>query len=134
VHQHQAPLHKLSHNADIQLAIAADMRRKDEPFMREVFHRHADGKDELSRAQLMAALQEVRAPVLSCDDSSSDSLFRRADANISGAVDFHEYATAMFCCTLRSGLLIGLLPGSCELLPCRMNWRCFSLNMTCGYA
>jgi hypothetical protein len=80
-------------NVDFNRAFSSALRRKDVAFMREVFERHAD-KGELSPAQLMAALQEVEAPVLS-EDSPADSLFRRADANLSGSLDFSEYISLL---------------------------------------
>jgi hypothetical protein len=60
--------------------------------MRGVFDRHADSKGELSAPALMLALKEAGAPVLTADGSSQDNIFRRADANLSGAVDFDECA------------------------------------------
>jgi hypothetical protein len=70
---------------------------KNEAFMRSVFDRHADSKGELSAHALMLALQEAGAPVLTADGSSQDNIFRRADANLSGAVDFAEWApSALF--------------------------------------
>ena len=62
--------------------------------MREIFNRHAT-KEKLSASALTAALKDVTAPVLaaassegSCD--TADYVFRRADANMSGDVDFAE--------------------------------------------
>jgi hypothetical protein len=75
---------------DFDRALSLALRRTDAAFMREVFDRHADN-GELSPAQLMAALQEVNAPALSCEESPADTLFRRADANLSGSLDFSEY-------------------------------------------
>ena len=75
-----------------EISLAA--QRKDEAFMREVFNRHAT-KEKISASALIAALKEVAAPVLaaassegSCD--TADYVFRRADANLSGDVDFSE--------------------------------------------
>jgi hypothetical protein len=75
-------------------AISDAAQRKDEVFMRKVFNRHA-WKEKLSASALMAALNDVAAPVLaaasrdgSCD--AADYVFRRADANMSGDVDFLE--------------------------------------------
>ena len=86
-----------------QLSTAADQfardisnaaQRKDEAFMREIFNRHAT-KEKISASALIAALKEVAAPVLaaassegSCD--TADYVFRRADADLSGDVDFSE--------------------------------------------
>ena len=68
-------------------------QRKEEAFMRKVFERHATNK-KLSASTLMVALEDVAAPVLATSsESSSDSadyIFRRADANMSGDVDFSE--------------------------------------------
>ena len=86
---------------DLKVAITSALRRKNESFMREVFDRHADSKSELSSVQLIAALQEVDAPMLLCEDLSSNSLLRRADANLSGAVDFSGYAAALLGCKRR---------------------------------
>jgi hypothetical protein len=62
--------------------------------MRIAFSRHADSKGMLSNKALMAALKEVEAPVLT-NGSSAESIFRRADANLSGAVDFDECDPAL---------------------------------------
>jgi hypothetical protein len=69
-------------------------QRKDEAFMRQVFNRHA-ANEKLSAATLIAALKDVAAPLLAAtsSESSSDSadfVFRRADANMSGDIDFCE--------------------------------------------
>jgi membrane-bound lytic murein transglycosylase B len=68
-------------------------QRKEEAFMRKVFNRHAI-KGKLSASSLTAALNDVAAPVLATSsESSSDSsdfIFRRADANMSGDIDFAE--------------------------------------------
>ena len=62
--------------------------------MRKIFNRHAT-KEKLSASALTAALKDVAAPVLavassegSCD--AADYLLSRADANMSGDVDFAE--------------------------------------------
>ncbi len=61
--------------------------------MRKVFNRHAT-KGKISASFLTAALKDVSAPVLATSsESSSDSsdfVFRRADANMSGDVEFSE--------------------------------------------
>jgi hypothetical protein len=64
----------------------------DESFMRDVFNRHADcnSNQALSAPALMAALNEVEAPVLHSSGSTEENMFRRADTNLSGAVDFEE--------------------------------------------
>jgi uncharacterized phage infection (PIP) family protein YhgE len=69
-------------------------QRKDEAFMREVFNRHATN-EKISASALIAALKEVAAPVLAAASSegscaTDDYVFRRADANLSGDVDFSE--------------------------------------------
>ena len=69
-------------------------QRKDEAFMRQVFNRHATN-EKLSASTLIAALNDVAAPLLaatSCESSSDsvDFVFRRADANMSGDIDFSE--------------------------------------------
>jgi regulator of replication initiation timing len=69
-------------------------QRKDEAFMRQVFNRHATN-EKLSASTLIAALNDVAAPLLAAtsSESSSDSadfVFRRADANMSGDIDFSE--------------------------------------------
>ena len=75
-----------------EISLAA--QRKDEAFMREIFNRHAT-KEKLSASALTTALKDVAAPMLaaassegSCD--TADYVFRRADANLSGDVDFPE--------------------------------------------
>ena len=69
-------------------------QREDEAFMRQVFNRHATN-EKLSASTLIAALNDVAAPLLAAtsSESSSDSadfVFRRADANMSGDIDFSE--------------------------------------------
>jgi hypothetical protein len=72
--------------------IALSAQRRDKSRMQEVFNRHMDVEGKgLSKAALMAALKEVAAPVLSSSDGASeDSLFRRADTNLSNYVDSDE--------------------------------------------
>ena len=73
--------------------MALSAARNDAAHMQAVFDRHTDVEGGLSKAALMAALKEIDAPVLSSSDGASeDSLFRRADTNLSGYVDFSEYA------------------------------------------
>ena len=76
-------------------AVATAMQRRDEACMRKVFDRHADSSGKLSVASLSAALKDIDAPVLAAatSDGSSDPahhIFCRADANMSGDVDFAE--------------------------------------------
>jgi hypothetical protein len=71
-------------------AISAALNIKDKLLMQSVFDRHSDSKKELSAPALMAALEEVEAPVLCSKTLSAEDIFRRADANLSGAVDFDE--------------------------------------------
>ena len=74
-------------------AISDASQRNDGAFMREIFNRHAT-KEKLSAIALAAALKDVTAPVLAsaysegCD--TADYLLCRADANMSGDVDFSE--------------------------------------------
>jgi hypothetical protein len=75
-------------------AITDAVQRKDEAFMREVFNRHAT-QEKLVASTLIAALEDVAAPLLAAtfSESSSDAadhIFCRADANMSGDVDFSE--------------------------------------------
>ena len=80
--------------AEFTHTVTAAQKRKDKTFMRVVFDRHAGSKGQLSAPELMAALKEVEAPVLT-NGSSAESIFRRADANLSGAVDFDECDPAL---------------------------------------
>jgi len=79
--------------AQFARAISDASQRNDDAFMRKVFNRHAI-KGKLSASSLTAALKDVAAPVLATSsESSSDSadfVFRRADANMSGDIDFSE--------------------------------------------
>jgi hypothetical protein len=57
---------------------------------RDLFLRLADVKG-LTAEALMDALKEVDAPVMSCNEGRSpEQMFRRADANLRGFVDFAE--------------------------------------------
>ena len=80
--------------AQFARAISDASQRNDDAFMRKIFNRHAT-KEKLSASALIAALKDVAAPVLatassegSCD--TADHIFRRADANLSGDVDYSE--------------------------------------------
>ncbi len=69
-------------------------QRKDEAFMRQVFNHHATN-EKLSASSLIAALKDIAAPLLYATSSESSSdfadvVFRRADANMSGDIDFSE--------------------------------------------
>jgi hypothetical protein len=67
-------------------------QRKDEAFMRQIFNRNATN-EKLSTSTLIAALKDVDAPLLattSSESSSADFVFRRADSNMSGDIDFSE--------------------------------------------
>jgi hypothetical protein len=71
----------------------------------------------------MAALQEVGAPVLSSSDGASeDSLFHRADTNMSNYVDLNECAVSrlVLCCacgndTMHRFMLVANLPDDLEM-------------------
>jgi membrane-bound lytic murein transglycosylase B len=80
--------------AQFARAISDASQRNNDAFMRKIFNRHAS-KEKLSASALVAALKDVNAPVLaaassegSCD--AADYVFRRADANMSGDVDYPE--------------------------------------------
>jgi len=78
--------------AQFSRAISDAAQLHDEAFMREVFERHATNK-KLSANALITALKDVAAPLLAVASSESDSvdyIFRRADANMSGDIDFAE--------------------------------------------
>jgi hypothetical protein len=76
--------------------------RRDEWRMKAVFERHKDVAGGLSQTALMAALREVEAPVLSSSEFTSDnSIFRRADSNLSGAIDQNEYVSPSCSCLCR---------------------------------
>jgi hypothetical protein len=75
--------------------LTAALKRQDEAFMRNVFTRHSGSKGELSSPALMVALKEVEAPVLNIEGASTEDVFRRADANMSGSVDFQEFEPAL---------------------------------------
>jgi hypothetical protein len=72
--------------------MALSAHRRELAHMEAVFKQYKDVDGGLSKAALIAALKHVDAPVLSSSDGASeDSLFRRADTNLSGAVDQNEY-------------------------------------------
>jgi hypothetical protein len=99
--------------APFALTVTAAQQRKDTAFMRRVFDLHADSKGELSAPALMDALKQVEAPVLSCEGSTAESIFCRADANLSGAVDFAECELAL---QPAQRLLTQVFQGSCAPL------------------
>ena len=72
--------------------MALSAHRRELAHMEAVFKRYKDVDGGLSKSALIAALKKVDAPVLSSSDGASeDSLFRRADTNLSGYVDQNEY-------------------------------------------
>ena len=79
--------------------VALAAARRDKVNMKAVYELHKDVDGGLSKAALVAALNEVDAPVLSSSEAASedskaaseDSLFRRADSKLSGAVDQHQW-------------------------------------------
>ena len=105
-------------------SIALNAKRRDKAHMQAVFERHRDIKEKgLSKAALMAALQEVGAPVLSSSDGASeDSLFHRADTNMSNFVDLNEWVVSrlIMCCAcgndiMRRFMLVANLPDDLEM-------------------
>ena len=81
--------------SDYATKIELSEQRRDDSHMKAVFERHKDLDGGLSKAALMRALTQVDAPVLSSSDGvSEDGMFRRADSNASGFVDFEEFKTA----------------------------------------
>jgi hypothetical protein len=79
-----------SSHAAFAHSVTAALKRKDEEFMRDVFHRYADAEGELSALALFSALEVVDAPVLTSRMSSPEDIFYRADTSMSGSVDFAE--------------------------------------------
>jgi len=63
--------------------------RRDEPHMRDVFNRHKDLDNGLSKTAFIAALREVAAPVLFSHDE--EGVYKLADTNMSDSVDFSEF-------------------------------------------
>jgi hypothetical protein len=63
--------------------------RRDEHHMRDVFNRHKDLDNGLSKIAFIAALREVAAPVLLSHDP--DGVYKLADTNMSDSVDFSEF-------------------------------------------
>jgi len=110
---------------DYATCMALSAARRDLAHMKAVFERHKDVEGGLSKAALVAALKEVDAPVLSSSEGASeDSLFRRADTNLSGAVDQNECAflpafppTRHSCsnATTRRFMLVANLPDDLEM-------------------
>ena len=105
-------------------SIALNAKRRDKAHMQAVFERHRDIEEKgLSKAALMAALQEVGAPVLSSSDGASeDSLFHRADTNMSNFVDLNEWVVSrlVMCCAcgndiMRRFMLVANLPDDLEM-------------------
>ena len=114
-------------NYDLSMALSA--HRRDLAHMEAVFKRFKDVDGGLSKSALISALKEVDAPVLSSSDGASeDSLFRRADTNLSGAVDQNEYffpsRPFFFLPVTRSSRA-----GSCSLQTCPTTSKC-SLPIT----
>ena len=108
--------------------MALSAHRRELAHMEAVFKRYKDVDGGLSKAALIAALKEVDAPVLSSSDGASeDSLFRRADTNLSGAVDQKEY----FCPAILFVLLVTLASraGSCSWQTCPTTSK-YSLPIT----
>jgi hypothetical protein len=69
-------------------SIALSAMRRDQEHMKAVFDRLRDVEHGMSKDALIAALREVDAPVLSKE--SNWAVFRLADTNMNGYVDFDE--------------------------------------------
>ena len=96
--------------------------RRELAHMEAVFKRYKDVDGGLSKSALIAALKKVDAPVLSSSDGASeDSLFRRADTNLSGYVDQNEYffpanfLSSRHTCVTRRFMLVANLPDDLEM-------------------
>ena len=90
-------------SVDYAKSISLSAMRRDNAHMRAVFVRHKDVDGGLSKTALIAALNEVKAPLLfSNDGDSEDIIFRRADTNASGYVDESEYASAFSLRSMQS--------------------------------
>ncbi len=110
---------------DYATCMALSAARRDLAHMKVVFDRHKDVEGGLSKTALVAALKEVDAPVLSSSEGASeDSLFRRADTNLSGSVDQNECAllpafphTRHSCSNamMRRFMLVANLPDDLEM-------------------
>ena len=87
------------HTVQMDSAVAAAMKRRDENFMRQVFNRHADSNGKLSEPAVVVALKEIQAPIMLQGDT-----FRRADVNLTGLVDFAECELASFRITIFASL------------------------------
>jgi hypothetical protein len=84
--------------------IDAAARRDDDKFLRRIFDVYADSNGKLSSVALMSALNDVAAPVLAAVTaeeplSAAEQIFRRADANLNGDVDFIECGTYELLCS-----------------------------------
>lgn len=79
--------------AECQKSIAQAETRREEALLNAVYEKHKGaGAAGLSKHELMDALKEVGAPVLSTVvGSSSESLFQNADVFSKGVVDLQEY-------------------------------------------
>jgi hypothetical protein len=88
---------------------------------RDVFLRFVKG---LSAQELVAALEEVDAPVLlSSEGSSPEQIFRRADINMNGWVDFAELDPPPKFPSFFAVMLVTLASGSCVQLSCPTIWK-----------
>ena len=108
---------------DYATSMALSAHRRELAHMEAVFKQYKDVDGGLSKAALIAALKHVDAPVLSSSDGASeDSLFRRADTNLSGAVDQNEYIflqptffPSHHTCVTRRFMLVANLPDDLEM-------------------
>ena len=80
--------------AECQKSIVQSETRREEALLKAVYEKHKGaGAAGLSKHELIDALKDVGAPVLSTVvGSSAESLFRNADVFSKGVVDFQEYA------------------------------------------
>jgi hypothetical protein len=108
---------------DYATSMALSVHRRELAHMEAVFKQYKDVDGGLSKAALIAALQKVGAPVLSSSNGTfEDNLFRRADTNLSGAVDQNEYffSSRLFppshhTCVTRRFMLVANLPDDLEM-------------------
>jgi hypothetical protein len=78
--------------SEYDISIELSEKRSNSTHMKAVFEQHKDLEGGLSKVALTSALKQVGAPILSHSEGiSEDDLFRRADSNSSGFVDFIEF-------------------------------------------
>ena len=81
--------------AQCSAGIFAGKNRRNEQFLRELFNRHRDSSGGLRGQNLVQALRDADAPIISTSDQETADMVKQFDANSNGTLDFGEFQAAV---------------------------------------